>query len=78
MIENWEREYLRDLAKKQLELANGEEMQKKEAHWYAFNDCKTKEPIITLERGTFNKEFESLWEPKCQSEKAQSLEYYFH
>lgn len=78
MIETWEREYIRDLAKKQLEIANGEEMRKKEAHWYDFNDYKTKEPIITLERGTFNREFEHLWEPKCQSEQARNLEYYFH
>ena len=29
-IESWERDYLRELAKKQLEIANSEEMQKKE------------------------------------------------
>lgn len=78
MIELWERNYIRDLAKKQLEIANGEEMRKKEALWYAHNDYQTTEPIVTLERGTFNKEFEHLWDPKCRSDTARNLEYYFH
>jgi len=77
-IETWERDYLRELAKKQLEIANSEEMRKKEALWYAHNDYKTKEPVVTLERGTFNREFEHLWQPKCQSETARNIEYYFH
>ena len=77
-METWERDYLRDLARKQLEIAHSEEMQKKEAHWYAFNDFKTKDPIITLERGTFNKEFAHLWQPKCTTDAAKNLEYYFH
>lgn len=77
-IAQWEREYLRELAKKQLDIANGEEMRKKEALWYAHNDYKTKEPVVTLERGTFNREFEHLWQPKCQSETARNIEYYFH
>ena len=78
MLEQWERDYLRELAKKQLEIANGEEMKKKEALWYAHNDYKTKEPVVTLERGTFNREFEHLWQPKCQDETARNIEYYFH
>ena len=77
-IQQWEKDYIRELAKKQLEIANGEEMQKKEALWYAHNDYKTKEPVVTLERGTFNREFEHLWQPKCQSETMRNLEYYFH
>ena len=77
-IETWERDYLRELAKKQLEIANSEEMQKKEALWYSHNDYKTREPVVTLERGTFNREFEHLWQPKCQSETAKNIEYYFH
>ena len=78
IIETSEREYLRDLAKKQLEIANSEEMQKKEALWYAHNDCKTREPVVTLERGTFNREFEHLWKPVCKTDAARGLEYYFH
>ena len=78
MIEQWERDYLRELAKKQLEIANSDEMLKKEALWYAHNDYKTKEPVVTLEKGTFNREFEHLWQPKCQSDTAKHLEYYFH
>ena len=77
-MENWEREYLRDQAKKQLEIANSEQMKAKEALWYAHNDFLTYEPVITLERGTFNKEFESLWKPQCKTEAAQNIEYYFH
>ena len=77
-IETREREYLRDLARKQLEIANSEEMKKKESHWYKFNDFKTKEPVVTLERGTFNKEFAHLWNPECQTEAARNIEYYFH
>ena len=45
-----EKDYLRDLAKKQLEIACSEEMEKKEALWYAHNDYKTREPVITFER----------------------------
>ena len=77
-IEQWEIDYLRELAKKQLEIANSEEMLKKEALWYAHNDYKTKEPVVTLERGSFNREFEHLWQPKCRNETARNIEYYFH
>ena len=77
-IENWEIEYIRDLAKKQLEIANGEEMLRKEELWYAHNDYKTTEPVVTLERGTFNREFEHLWQPKCKTDEARRIEYYFH
>ena len=78
-IEQWEIDYLRELAKKQLEIANSEKMREKEALWYAHNDYKSnRRPMITLERGTFNREFEHLWQPKCQSETARNIEYYFH
>jgi hypothetical protein len=66
------------LAKKQLEIANGEEMKKKEELWYAHNDFKTTEPVVTIEHWTFNREFEHLWEPKCKTDEARNLEYYFH
>ena len=78
IIEQWEKDYLRELAKNQLEIANSEEMRRKEKLWYAHNDYKTKEPVVTLEKGTFNKEFEHLWQPKCQSETARNIEYSFH
>ena len=74
----WEREYLRDLAKNQVEIANSEEMITKENLWYAHNDCATRVPVVTLERGTFNREFQHLFNPKCESEDARNLEYYFH
>lgn len=75
---NWEKDYLRDLAKKQVEIANSDEMIAKEKLWFDHNDCKTHVPVVTLERGTFNKEFEHLFNPKCTSEDARGLEYYFH
>ena len=79
IIENREREYLRNLAKKQLEIANSDEMKKKEALWYAHNDFKSnKQPVITFEHWTFNKEFEHLWKPECRTEAARNIEYYFH
>ena len=74
----WERDYLRDLAKKQVELANSEEMINKEKLWYAHNDFATRTPVVTLERGTFNREFQHLFNPKCESEDARNHEYYFH
>ncbi|MCL2816047.1 MAG: hypothetical protein FWD23_15740 [Oscillospiraceae bacterium] len=77
-IEPREKDYLRELAKKQLETANSEEMKKKEALWYAHNDYLTFEPVVTLERGTFNREFAHLWAPRCVSETARNIEYYFH
>ena len=77
-IESWERDYLRELAKKQLNIANSEEMQKKEALWYDHNDYKTRQPVVTLEKGTFNREFEHLWQPKCENETARNIEYTFH
>jgi len=78
-LENRERDYLRELAKKQLEIANSAEMRQKEAFWYAHNDYKSNErPMVTLERGTFNREFGHLWQPQCQNETARSLEYWFH
>ncbi|MCL2099428.1 MAG: hypothetical protein FWH24_03200 [Oscillospiraceae bacterium] len=78
IIEPYERDYLRELAKKQLETANSEEMNKKEALWYAHNDYRTTTPVVTLERGTFNREFQHLWQPECTTETARNLEYYFH
>ncbi|MCL2095584.1 MAG: hypothetical protein FWH10_01625 [Oscillospiraceae bacterium] len=79
IISRKERDYIRELAKKQLETANGKEMLEKEALWYTHNDCKSnKRPMITLERGTFNREFEHLWKPVCESETARNIEYYFH
>jgi len=78
-IEQWETDHLRELAKKQLEIANSEEMLQKEKLWYTHNDYKSNaRPMVTLERGTFNREFEHLWQPKCQNETARNIEYYFH
>ena len=79
MIEKSEREYLRGLAKKQLEIANSEQMKQKEKLWYAHNDFKdNSRPVITFEHWTFNREFAHLWKPECKSEAARDLEYYFH
>ena len=77
-IEQWEIDIIRDMAKKQMEIANSEEMAAKEKLWYAHNACETFEPVITLERWTFNKEFAGLFKPKCASGLARRLETYFH
>jgi hypothetical protein len=54
-------------------------MQKKEAVWYAHNDFRSnRQPVVTFERGSFNREFQHLWNPECQSQTARNIEYYFH
>lgn len=67
-----EREYLRDLAKKQLEIANLPEMKEKTELWYAHNECRAQRPVFTIELNTFLSE---LMPPYvCQSEEGRSME----
>lgn len=51
-----ERKILRELAKKQLDLANKEENQKRIQEWYLHNELKGERPMIHLELGTFQQE----------------------
>jgi len=72
MISLKEREYLRELAKKQLEYANTPENKLREKHWYAHNDLKTTSPIVTIEEWTF---FHEVARPLlCQSPEGQQIE----
>lgn len=68
-----ERQILRELAKKQLELANEEKNIRRKQEWYLHNDLKGEKPMVQLELGTFQNE---VIEPRlrCQSPFARKLE----
>lgn len=67
-----ERDYLRDLARKQLEYANLPVMEKRKKLWYAHNSLKGERPIIVMEMETFEEDL--LPRPECQSVAAQEIE----
>lgn len=67
-----EKEYLRELAKKQLELANTEENLEKKARWYAHNRGERVIPPIIMEWDPFEKEL--LPEFKCTSPVGRQIE----
>ena len=74
---NWwvtgnEREYLRELAKKQLEYARLPVMKERGELWYRHNDLKGDIPMIHFE--TWTCEQELLPPPKCTSEAAKWIE----
>jgi hypothetical protein len=71
-IESWEREYLRDYAKKQLEIANLPVMAERTKRWYAHNENKKGTPMIVVELGTFKNEV--VTDPKTVSPFAQEIE----
>jgi len=72
MITQKERDYLRELAKKQLEYANTPANKTREAAWHAHNDLTAKNPIVTLEEWTF---FKEVARPlQCESPDARRLE----
>ena len=68
-----DREYLRNLAKKQLEYASTAENKEREAKWYAHNDLKINDPRVTMEiEGNFYKE---VARPLvCETEAARQVE----
>ena len=68
-----DREYLRNLAKKQLEYASTAENKEREAKWYAHNDLKINDPRVTMEiEGNFYKE---VARPLvCETEAARQIE----
>lgn len=67
-----EREYLRDLAKKQLEYSMLPIMKEREEAWYRHNDLKGEIPMIHFETWTCEKEL--LPDLKCESEAARRIE----
>ncbi|HJD29738.1 MAG TPA: hypothetical protein H9914_12200 [Candidatus Blautia avicola] len=74
VIEGWERQRLRELAKKQLDYAEDPVNKKRIQEWYDHNDLKGQRPMIQLEIWGFEQE---IIEPrlKCQSPEARELEW---
>lgn len=71
-MQEWEREYLRDLAKKQLEYAALPVMAQREKNWYLHNDCQANVPIVTVEKETF---WQDVVPPlRCEDELARTIE----
>lgn len=72
-ISEKDREILRELAKKQYELSQTEENQRKIQEWYAHNSLKGKRPMIHLEMWTFAQEIipQRL---RCEGEFAREIE----
>ncbi len=68
-----DKEILREVAKKQLELANREENKQKIKNWYLHNDLKGEKPMVHLEMWTFAQEIipQRL---RCQGEFARQVE----
>lgn len=72
-MQQWERDYLRELAKKQLEYASLPIMKEREKLWYLHNDCKTSVPVVTVEKDTFLGDV--MPEQKCESDLARKIEF---
>lgn len=72
-ISQRDRQILRDLAKKQLDISQHPEMQKLKKEWTLHNDCKGTRPMITVELYTFSGE---IIPPllKCEGEWARQIE----
>ena len=72
-ISGEDREILREVAKKQLELANEPENLEKKKQWYLHNALLGEKPMIHLEMWTFSQEIlpQRL---KCQGEFARQIE----
>lgn len=72
-ISQKEREYLRDLAKRQKEISQLPIMEERTKRWYAHNDNKKGQPMIIVEADTFQNEI--LPPLKCESPFARSIEF---
>lgn len=72
-ISEKDRIILRDLAKRQLELACSDTMKKLEKNWLANNMCRPNRPMVTIELGTFQNDVipELL---RCEGEQARKIE----
>lgn len=68
-----EREYLRDLAKKQWELSQLPVMREREALWYDHNEAIGARPMISVEEGHYWKEM--CPELKCEDPFNREVEY---
>lgn len=76
-ISKHDKQILRDLAKKQLEMSQLPEMQHLKKEWTLHNDCKGKRPMITIELDTFSWEiiFPLL---RCEGDTARAIEAKMH
>lgn len=68
-----EREYLRDLAKRQMELSQLPVMRERESLWYDHNEAKGTRPMISVEEGHYWREMAP--EMKCTDPLAREMEY---
>lgn len=68
-----DRRVLRELAKRQLEIASSQQMKSRVQEWYAHNDCSGEVPLIVIETETFPNEI-PLEESRCESDFAKSVE----
>jgi len=65
---------LRELAKKQMEIAKSPQMEKLYKEWIAHNGCRGERPMITVEIGTFAQDvINPLME--CETQEARNIEY---
>lgn len=71
-VTSGERIYLRELAKKQLELSKLPIMEERRDHWYANNELRNEKPVIIVESGPFKNEL--IDERKCTTLIGRSLE----
>ena len=67
-----EKEYLRELARKQIEYANLPVMENRKKLWYDHNSLKGERPVIVMEMRTF--EDEMLSDLKCESTVTKKIE----
>ena len=72
-MEKWEREWIRDLARKKLEMANTPEQKELARLWTVHNDGKSERPMIHFEMGTVM-EPEFHYTCRCTSDDARQVE----
>lgn len=73
-METWEREWIRELAKKKLEMSQQDCMAQRAALWTAHNNLHGKRPMITFEMWTVGDEGFN-YKCKCTSKEARDIEY---
>lgn len=78
---NWkltkhDKEILRELGKRKLEIANEPCMEEKKKLWYKHNSLKSERPMVILESGGVGKEFLDESSLKCEEKWARDIEFY--
>lgn len=73
-ISRHDREILRDLAKKQAEIANSPLNLERKKLWYKHNGLQETRPIVLIETGPFIHDFVPNTMLKCESEETRSIE----